>query len=351
MGSDTETAVQSIEWRDDHVRILDQTYLPNREVYSDIRDVGRMWEAIKKLRIRGAPAIGIAAAYGMYLGIKDLPENAFESFWIEVERVAEYLETARPTAVNLHWALDRLKTTIQAHKDKEIDEIKEIVLKTAKTIHDEDKRICKKIGENGVELVPKDAQILTHCNTGSLATGKYGTALSVIFHAHEQGNNIQVWVDETRPLLQGSRLTSWELMNAEIPMKLITDSTAGSLMRRGKVDMVVVGTDRVAANGDTANKIGTYPLAVLANENDVPFYVAVPLSTIDMELEDGDNIPIEERDGEEVASFNGSQVAPKKVETYNPAFDVTPHQYITGFITEKGIIEPPFDENFKELFE
>lgn len=351
MGNDTQTAIQSIEWRDDHVRILDQTYLPNREVYSDIRDVGRMWEAIKKLRIRGAPAIGIAAAYGMYLGIKDLPENTFESFWVEVERVAEYLETARPTAVNLSWALNRIKTTIQAHKDKDISEIKEIVLKTAKTIHDEDKRICKKIGENGVELVDKGAKILTHCNTGSLATGQYGTALSVIFHAHENDNDIQVWVDETRPLLQGSRLTSWELMNADIPMKLITDSTAGSLLRRGKVDMVIVGTDRVAANGDTANKIGTYPLAVLANENDVPFYVAVPLSTIDMELESGDDIPIEERDGEEVASFNGTRVAPKKVETYNPAFDVTPHKYITAFITEEGIIEPPFDENFKKLFE
>lgn len=351
MANDTKTVVQSIQWKDDHVRILDQTYLPKREVYSDIRDVGRMWEAIKKLRIRGAPAIGIAAAYGMYLGIKDLPENAFESFWVEVERVAEYLESARPTAVNLHWALNRIKTTIQAHKDKEISEIKEIVLKTARTIHDEDKRICKQIGENGLELVEKEAKILTHCNTGSLATGEYGTALSVIFHAHEGGNDIQVWVDETRPLMQGSRLTSWELMNADIPMKLITDSTAGSLIKRGEVDLVIVGTDRVAANGDTANKIGTYPLAVVANENDIPFYVAVPLSTIDMELESGDEIPIEEREGDEIANFNGSQVAPKKVETYNPAFDVTPHKYVTAFITEKGIIEPPFDENFQKLFE
>lgn len=351
MSNDTDTVIQSIEWREDHVRILDQTYLPNREVYSDIRDVGRMWEAIKKLRVRGAPAIGIAAAYGFYLGIKELPENTFQSFWVEVERVAEYLESARPTAINLKWALDRLKTTIQAHKDKDISEIKDIVLKTAKTIHDEDKRTCKKIGENGIKLVKKDAKILTHCNTGSLATGQYGTALSVVFHAHENGNDIHVWVDETRPLLQGARLTSWELMNAEIPMKLITDSTAGSLMRRGEVDMVIVGTDRVAANGDTANKIGTYPLAVLAKENDVPFYVAVPLSTIDMELENGDNIPIEEREGDEIAHFNGSQVAPKKVETYNPAFDVTPHKYVTAFITEKGIIEPPFDENFKKLFD
>lgn len=350
MNSTTQTAIQSIEWREDHLRILDQTYLPNREVYSDIRDIGRIWEAIRKLRVRGAPAIGIAASYGFYLGIKDLPENSFDSFWVEVERVAEYLESARPTAVNLHWALERLKKTIQAHNDKEIAEIKDIVLETAKTIHDEDKRICKIIGENGVELLPENAKVLTHCNTGSLATGQYGTALSVIFHAHEGGNNLQVWVDETRPLLQGSRLTSWELMNADIPMKLITDSTAGSLMRRGKVDLVIVGTDRVAANGDTANKIGTYPLAVLAKENDIPFYVAVPLSTIDMELENGDEIPIEEREGDEIASFNDSRVAPKKVETYNPAFDITPHKYITAFITEKGVIEPPFEENFEKLF-
>lgn len=351
MSNETETAIQSIEWRDDHVRIIDQTYLPSREVYSDIRDVGRMWEAIKKLRVRGAPAIGIAAAYGFYLGIKELPENSFQSFKIEVERVADYLETARPTAVNLHWALERLQTTIDAHKDKDISEIKEIVLKTAKTIHAEDKRICKKIGENGTELIDKDAQILTHCNTGSLATGQYGTALSVIFHAHKAGKNIQVWVDETRPLLQGSRLTAWELMNAEIPMKIITDSTAGLLMHRKEVDMVLVGADRITATGDVANKIGTYPLAVLANENEVPFYVAAPLSTIDMELKNGEEIPLEERDDEEITHFNDSKVAPKKAETYNPAFDITPHQYINGFITEKGIIEPPFDEAFEKLFE
>lgn len=351
MGNNTDTAIQSIEWKEDHLRILDQTYLPKREVYSDIKDVGRIWEAIKKLRVRGAPAIGIAAAYGFYMGIKELPESTFESFWVEVERVAEYLEGARPTAINLQWALERIKNTIQAHRDKPIDEIKKIVLETAKTIHDEDKRICKMIGEKGAKLVKKGSKILTHCNTGSLATGQYGTALSVIFHAHKEGKKIEIWVDETRPLLQGSRLTAWELMNAEIPMKIITDSAAGSLMKQGKVDMIIVGTDRVAANGDTANKIGTYPLAVLAKEHEIPFYVAVPLSTIDMNLENGEDIPIEERDSDEITSFNGSQVAPKKVETYNPAFDVTPHKYITGFITEKGIVEPPFDKEFKKLFE
>lgn len=348
--SETETALQSLEWREDHLRIIDQTYLPKREVYSDIRDIGRVWEAIRELRVRGAPAIGIAAAYGLYMGIRELPESTFESFWVEVERVAEYLENARPTAVNLKWAIERIKTTIQAHKEKPIPEIKEIVLKTAKTIHAEDKRTCKKIGEEGAQLVGGEARILTHCNTGGLATGQYGTALSVIFHAHEAGSKVHVWVDETRPLLQGARLTAWELMKAEIPMRIITDSAAGSLMRRGEVDMVIVGTDRVASNGDTANKIGTYPLAVLAGENEIPFYVAVPLSTIDMALESGDEIPIEERDDEEITTFNGSRVAPEKAETFNPAFDVTPHRYITAFITEKGIIEPPFEENFKKLF-
>lgn len=347
----SDTAIQSIEWREDHLRILDQTYLPGREVYSDIKDIGRVWEAIRNLRVRGAPAIGIAGAYGLYLGIRELPENTFESFWVEVERVAEYLLNARPTAVNLKWAVERIKTTIQAHKEKPISEIKEIVLKTAKTIHEEDKRICKKIGEQGEGLVEAGANLLTHCNTGSLATGKYGTALSVIFHAHESGKEIHVWVDETRPLLQGSRLTAWELTNAEIPMDIIADSAAGSLMQQGKVDLVIVGTDRVAANGDTANKIGTYSLAVLAGEHGIPFYVAVPLSTIDMEVASGEEIPIEEREEEEITTFNGSRVAPDKAGTYNPAFDITPHRYITGFITEEGIIEPPFGENFKKLFE
>lgn len=350
MGSSKPSAIKSIEWRDDHVRIIDQTYLPQRTVYNDIKDIGRMWEAIKKLRVRGAPAIGIAAAYGFYLGIRDLPENSFNSFWVEVERIAEYLNSARPTAVNLSWALERLKKTVYAHKEESIEAIKEKVLATARTIHEEDKRICKTIGENGVELVGKEANILTHCNTGSLATGQYGTALSVIFHAHEAGKKIHVWVDETRPLLQGARLTAWELMHAEIPMSLITDSTAGAIMKQGKVDLVIVGTDRVASNGDTANKIGTYALAVLADAHDIPFYVAAPLSSIDMSIESGDDIPIEERNGEELTHINGSQIAPDKVDTYMPAFDVTPSNLIAGFITEKGIVKPDFGKNFKKLF-
>lgn len=351
MSNDAATVVESIQWQEDHIRIIDQTYLPKRKVYSDIRDMGRMWEAIKKMRIRGGPAVGIAAGYGFYMGIKELPETTFQSFWVEVERIAEYLESAQPAAANLSWALERIKATMQANKDRSIPEIKKIALETARTIHNEDKRVCKKIGEHGVELVPKKARILTHSNTGSLATGQYGTALSVIFHAHEMGKEVEVWVGETRPLMQGARLTAWELKQAEIPMKLIADSAAGLLMQRGKVDMVIVGADRVAANGDTINKIGTYPLAVVAKENEIPFYVALPLSTIDRELEKGDQLPLEERAADELTFFNGSQVAPKKTKAYNLVFDVTPHAYITGFITEEGIIEPPFDKNFEQLLE
>jgi len=350
MENTQENAVMSIEWRGDHVRILDQTFLPSRTVYSDIREVGRMWEAIKKLRVRGAPAIGIAAAYGLYLGVRDLSENSYPSFEIEVRRISEYLNSARPTAVNLSWALQRIQHTIHAHREESIASIKDRVLKTAQTIHDEDKRMCKSIGLNGVELIPQKARILTHCNTGGLATGQYGTALSVIYHAHVAKKNIHVWVDETRPLLQGSRLTAWELMRAEIPMKLVTDSMAGHLMQTGKVDLVIVGTDRVAANGDMANKIGTYSLAVLAKYHDIPFYVATPASTIDLNIGSGAEIPIEERDSKEITSIGNAEIAPARVEVYNPAFDVTPASLITAYVTERGIIKPDFSENLKRIF-
>ncbi len=343
-------AVQSIEWREDHVRIIDQTFLPGRTVYCDVRDVGQMWDAIKKLKVRGAPAIGIAAAYAFYLGIKDIQDISYSGFSIEVNRISEYLASSRPTAVNLQWALDRIKNTIHAMREKPIDEIKERVLQLAKTIHEEDKRICKSIGLNGQELIPAKANILTHCNTGGLATGQYGTALSMIYHAHEQGKSIHVWVDETRPLLQGSRLTAWELTSAGIPMQLVIDSAAGHLMKSGKVDLIVVGTDRVAANGDTANKIGTYSLSVLAKEHNIPFYVAAPLSSIDTALASGDEIPIEERDGDEITNIGSTRIAPKKVLTYNPAFDVTPAANITAFVTEKGIVKPPFTSEIAKLF-
>jgi methylthioribose-1-phosphate isomerase len=349
--NDTESereAIESISWRDDHVRLIDQSYLPLRLVYTDIRDVGQMWQAIKKLKVRGAPAIGIAAAYGLYLGSRELPERSFNSFWMELKRVSDYLSSARPTAVNLDWALNRIQQDIYAHKEDDISDLKERILKIAQTIHEEDKRTCKKIGEHGVSLVSKGDQILTHCNTGSLATGQYGTALSVIYHTAKEYDDIHVWVDETRPLLQGARLTAWELQQAEVPMTLIIDSAAASLMQAGKVDLVIVGADRVAANGDAANKIGTYALATLARAHDIPFYVALPLSTIDLDTATGDDIEIEERDADEVTHFGESQSAPDKTPVYNPAFDVTPAELITGFITEEGVFTEDFEAAFKK---
>ncbi|WP_322571568.1 S-methyl-5-thioribose-1-phosphate isomerase [Rhodohalobacter sp.] len=347
---DFKPPFQSITWNEDRVTIIDQTFLPEREVFIDLNTAGQVWDAIKKMKVRGAPAIGITGAYGLYLGVKDLKEGTFDSFYNEADRLSEYLNSARPTAVNLSWALKRLMATIYAAKEKPIEEIKEIVLKTAVTIHNEDRRLCKSIGENGLELIPDDAKILTHCNTGGLATGEFGTAFSVILHAHHAGKLKQVWVDETRPLLQGSRLTAWELQKAEIPFKLNVDSAAAFLMQQGKVDLVILGADRITKNGDTANKIGTYSLAVLANAHNIPFYVAAPYSTIDMDLETGDEIEIEQRDADEVTNFGNKQTAPDKVDVYNPAFDVTPNHLITAIITEKGVIKPNYKTNFEKLF-
>lgn len=341
---------QSIIWNSDHLTILDQTFLPEREIYIDLNTPGQVWEAIKKLRVRGAPAIGIAGAYGLYLGCKELPEKDFESFYRESERFADYINSSRPTAVNLSWALKRMIATVYVEKKKPISEIKETLLKTAVTIHKEDRRLCKAIGENGLELVPDNASILTHCNTGGLATAEFGTAFSIILHAHHANRLKTVYVDETRPLLQGARLTTWELQKAEVPFSLNIDSAAAFLMQQGKVDMIVVGADRITKNGDTANKIGTYSLAVLAEAHGIPFYIAAPYSTIDMSLNEGKEIVIEERDEDEVTHFGNKRTAPKKVDVYNPAFDVTPNRLITAIITEKGIIKPDYEKNFEKLF-
>jgi methylthioribose-1-phosphate isomerase len=341
--------VSPLEWRGDHLRIIDQTYLPKRTVYIDLRDVGRTWEAIRKMRVRGAPAIGITAAYGFYLGLKEATENSYASFKVEVDRVEEYLKGARPTAVNLAWALNRVKNTIHANKEKPIAHLKEIALQTAITIHDEDRRVCKQIGLNGLPLVKKGARVLTHCNTGSLATAQYGTALSVIYHAFEKDPTVHVWVDETRPLLQGARLTAWELDKAGVPQTLITDSMAGFLMKLGKVDMVIVGADRIAANGDTANKIGTYSLSILAKEHGIPFYVAAPVSTFDGATADGNAIVIEERDPKEVTVIGDVPITAGKINAWNPAFDVTPASNITAFITERGLLKAPYPEAITAL--
>ncbi len=341
--------VSSIDWIDDHIRIIDQTYLPHREFFLDIFEVGRVWEAIRSLRVRGAPAIGIAAAYGVYLGVKDLPEDGMQPFHTDVERICEYLATARPTAVNLQWALDQMVKTARKMQGQPVARIKETLLELAKSIHEDDKRVCAAIGQNGQEVIPQNANILTHCNTGSLATGQYGTALSIIYHAHLQKKNIHVWVDETRPLLQGSRLTAWELEKTGVPHHLIADSMAAWVMKEKKIDLIVVGADRVAQNGDTANKIGTYGLAILARHHKIPFYVASPISSIDFGTGSGENIPIEERESDEIRFIGKQQAAPRETPVYNPAFDITPHDLITAFVTEHGLVKPVFSNNLEKL--
>ncbi len=346
----TASTFQSVEWTGDDIRIIDQTFLPQKEVIISLTSVGQVWDAIKKLKVRGAPAIGIAGAYGLYLGVRDLHEGVFGTFYKECERVADYLNSSRPTAVNLSWALKRILGIIYSQKEKPISELKKLALQTAINIHEEDRRLCKAIGEYGAELVPPNARILTHCNTGSLATGQYGTAFSVILHAHKQKKIKNVWVDETRPLLQGARLTTWELQKEEIPFTLNIDSAAAFLMQKGEVDLVITGADRITRNGDTANKIGTYSLAVLANAHDIPFYIAAPYSTIDMHLENGSDIEIEQREEDEITHFGSKRTAPKHISAYNPAFDITPNRLISAIITEKGVIEPDYREKFEKLF-
>ncbi|MFH1730068.1 MAG: S-methyl-5-thioribose-1-phosphate isomerase [Planctomycetota bacterium] len=346
--------VPTIEWVGGvggAARLIDQTLLPAETVFLDCPDIETMWEAIKSLRVRGAPAIGIAAAMGVVLGVQGSAAGSGSEVAAEVERAADYLATSRPTAVNLFWALDRMRRAARESAGQAPEQVKERLLAEATAILDEDKKICRRIGRNGAELIHDGDTVLTHCNAGGLATADYGTALAVIFAAHERGKNVSVFADETRPLLQGARLTTWELMRAGIGVTLICDNTAGLVMKQGKVDLVIVGADRIAANGDAANKIGTYSLAVLAGEHDVPFYVAAPLSTFDLTLDSGDKIPIEERSSEEVTCGFGRRTAPEGVKVYSPAFDVTPAHRITGVITEHGIIARPTPNAVAEHFE
>ena len=342
-------SVKSIEWKDDHVRLIDQTFLPNKEVYIETENIDEIWNAIRKLNIRGAPAIGIAAAYGLYFGSKDLPEHSYSKFINKLEELADYLKSARPTAVNLEWAVDKAVSRVKTSNKSEITYLKKVILDTAKEIHKNDRITCKKIGEEGQKLLSPNANVLTHCNTGGLATAEFGTAFSVILHAHLNDKNIHVWADETRPLLQGSRLTAWELENAGINYHIIVDSAAASLMRRDKIDIIITGADRVAANGDIANKIGTYALASLATQHNIPFYIAAPLSTIDLNVSNGNEIPIEERSANEIRSINSTPISQEQAKVYNPAFDITPHSLISGIITEKGIIKSPFQRVICDL--
>jgi methylthioribose-1-phosphate isomerase len=341
--------ISTIEWADGRVRLIDQTLLPNefKQIYCD--DVEAVWEAIKSLRVRGAPAIGIAGALGAVLGIWESEATNYDDFVSELKKVTDYLATSRPTAVNLFWALDRIKTTAEQHKQLDIPKLKEALLAEALQIIEEDQAMCRAIGQHGLELVQNGDTILTHCNAGGLATSDYGTALAVMFAAYDAGRNITVYADETRPLLQGARLTTWELMQAGIDVTLICDNMAAQVMKEGKIQRVVVGADRIAANGDTANKIGTYGVAILAKEHDIPFYVAAPTSTLDLSLETGEQIPIEQRGAEEVTEGFGKRTAPEGVKVYSPAFDVTPAHLITAIITEKGIAYPPYKIRMKAL--
>lgn len=341
--------VATIEWKNNKLRMVDQTKLPLETVFLDCDQVEQVWEAIKRLSVRGAPAIGIAGAYGLYIGVAQSQAKTFDAFNKEVEKVGEYLIGARPTAVNLAWAVKRIQDLVQQCQSDSVETIKEKMLQEAHTILEEDRQMCRQIGEHAAELFEDGSGVLTHCNAGGLATAEYGTALAGIFRAHELGKKLHVFADETRPLLQGARLTTWELMQAGIDVTLICDNMAAHVMKEGKIQAVVVGADRVAANGDAANKIGTYSVALAAKAHNIPFYVAIPTSTLDLEAKTGADIPIEQRIDEEVTEGFGRRTAPEGVQVYNPAFDVTPHELIEAIITEKGIIRPPFEANLKNL--
>lgn len=336
--------VPTVAWQgglDGRLEIIDQTLLPNEFRIVACDSVQAVWDAIKQLKVRGAPAIGIAAAMGVVVGIRDVAPRAPESqLFARLKEVTDHLAASRPTAVNLFWALDRMKAKANTLRGQGTAAIQAALLAEAKLIRDEDAAMCRAIGRHGAGFVPDGGGVLTHCNAGGLATADYGTALAVLYTAARQGKKFQVYADETRPLLQGSRLTAWELMQSDINVTLICDNMAAQVMREGRVQMVVVGADRIAANGDTANKLGTYEKAVLAKENGIPFYIAAPSSTIDPHCPTGDGIPIEERDENEVLFLAGKRIAPKGARAANPAFDVTPAKYITGIITEKGIWRP-----------
>jgi methylthioribose-1-phosphate isomerase len=334
--------IKPLFWEDGKLFIVDQTRLPLKYSLVEIKNHVEMAEAIKRLAIRGAPAIGIAAASGMVVGLRSYLNEDTSEFFNKVEEIASFLSNTRPTAVNLTWAIERMKKTAINNKGLPIANLWEKLLQEAKTIHAEDIEMCKGIAENGSQLLPDSANVITHCNAGGLATGGLGTALGVIIIAHKSGKNIHVYVDETRPLLQGARLTTWELIQEKVPFTLCTDSMAGYIMSEKKVDAVIVGADRIAQNGDVANKIGTYGLAVLANFHRIPFYVAAPTSTIDKKTRSGKEIIIEERSDEEIVKVYDKRIAPRNCPVIAPAFDITPSQLITAIITEDTIYHPPF---------
>ncbi|MBR3755842.1 MAG: S-methyl-5-thioribose-1-phosphate isomerase [Firmicutes bacterium] len=356
--------IAPVKYLDGKMMILDQTKLPGEEIYIEMETKEDVWDAIYKLKVRGAPAIGVAAAYGLYVAVRDLPEDNLFEFGKVLHEAADYLVGARPTAVNLAWALKRMTdkydglelTDLLAGADlnnpNPVKAAKDILFAEAEAIRIEDEEACRAMGEHGLALLEPGMGILTHCNAGTIATAKYGTCLAPIYLGHEKGYDFKVFADETRPLLQGARLTSWELHKSGVDVTLICDNMASIVMRNGWIQAVVTGCDRMAANGDGANKIGTSGVAILAKEYGIPFYMYVPTSTIDLDTPTGAEIKIEERDGEEIYKmWYEKPMAPEGVKTYNPAFDVTPAEYITAVVTEKGVVRPPYKENLAKLFE
>jgi methylthioribose-1-phosphate isomerase len=346
---DTPRTIQWVGDTDGFVRLIDQTLLPTTLQYRDCHTVEEVWEAIRSLRVRGAPAIGIAAALGVVAGLQGHANTTRDAFFQRLDKVDAYLRTSRPTAVNLFWALDRMQHHARALDGQPSAEILASLLQEARTIEEEDRQMCRAIGKVGATLIQDGTGVLTHCNAGGLATADYGTALAVVFAASEQGKTFSVYADETRPLLQGARLTAWELKQRGIDVTLICDSMAAQVMKEGRVQAVVVGADRIAANGDTANKIGTYGVALLARAHDIPFYVAAPSTTFDLSLSSGAAIPIEQRDPREITHGFGTQTAPDGIRVYNPAFDVTPAHLITAIVTEKGLIQPVNEETVRGI--
>jgi methylthioribose-1-phosphate isomerase len=343
--------IQTLEWTESGVRFLDQRKLPGAEVYVTCSTHEEVADVIRDMVVRGAPAIGVAAAMGIALGIKNSPASNAQELEREFEKICDLIAKTRPTAVNLFWAIRRMKEKFQSPGSRSIPQIKQALIEEAKRMHAQDIAANQALGRHGAMLMPSHGGVLTHCNAGALATCGYGTALGVIRAAVEQGKKIHVYADETRPFLQGSRLTAWELMKDGIPITVISDNMAGAMMKQGKIEAVIVGADRIAANGDVANKIGTYTVAVLAKEHGIPFYVAAPFSTIDLNTPDGSKIPIEQRNIREVTHIGGRQVVPEGVQVENPAFDVTPAKYVSAIVTERGIVRAPYQGSLKQLAE
>ncbi|TLS38300.1 S-methyl-5-thioribose-1-phosphate isomerase [Pseudalkalibacillus caeni] len=343
----TTDFIQSVRWEKDHIILLDQQKLPHQTDFLKLTTIESVWESIHSLQVRGAPAIGIAAAFGLALWATKFQGDSVEDFKKELKNQKDYLATSRPTAVNLFWAIERVENA--AASAQTVEAARDAVVKEALLIQKEDEEVCRSIGEYGLSLLKDGDTVLTHCNAGGIATARYGTALAPFYIAKEKGMSLSAFATETRPVLQGSRLTAWELERIGIDVTLITDNMAAHVLKNKKISAIIVGTDRIAANGDTANKIGTLGLAVLAKTFDIPFYVASPLSTIDLAVPTGDDIPIEERSPDEVTHLNGQRIAAENISIYNPAFDVTPHEYITGIITEKGIISGNFAEELQKI--